>query len=1109
MARKLVLGFMVFSFLLSFTLPAIGQVSAESAVKGNVGGVVVDPSGAVVPTAKITLTGPTGTRTGTTDGQGGFMFLLLTPGAYSIRVEKQGFKIAELKNIDVVTNRTTSLHVALQPGAVTETVEVSAGALTVDTTSSSVSTNLSDDFYSRIPVGRNVSGIFYIAPGVASGGGTGVANPSISGGSGLENQYVADGVNITDTAFGGLGTFSRSYGSVGTGINLSFIKEVEVKTGGYEPQYGKTTGGVVQIITKSGTNEYHGAIGAYVQPKSFEATRLNPDEFGRTNKVGDLVHVQNYDVSGELGGYVPGFKNRMFFFGSINPTWGTQFDRAPDNSALFALGQIPLRTQTMNYAGKLTFRLSDQHQLEGSVFGDPATTNTSAFRRLTIDNKTAYSKLDYGSRNTVVRYNGSLSPTWVVNASATWMHNHFTEIPSTNLQEIRDETQLEGLPGQRGLFMPVGLGFIEPTQSENYGLNLDTSKTFHAGGEHTFSLGWRMERPFYDGQRAYSGPIFNLPTSAADGSTDFLSPDFVAAGNNPNLSKANAYWRLLVNSDGTCTMCPLMNVPGLGQVPVFLRIYRSQFAVDANGQAKFKTSGRYHAVYVNDAWSPNRYVTMNLGLRWEQQNLHGQDLIYTFRDNWSPRIGITVDPKGDRKNKIFANYGRYTYAIPLDMAERSLTNELDMFGLRVTPQFTVDASGKRIANINQYGTVDPPDPVLPADVLNGAYIDPNTGLCKAGAPLCGLPNSAAVSFESTTPIFPGTKMSYLDEFVVGAEHEFPGGIVASAKFIRRDLKRIVEDTGGISPEAALAGVTQQFAITNVNAKTDIFTNPIQFIGPTLASLDPTCTGNSDSFTLPSVTDTFGHNLGAVCVLPNGVNGQPVGSIAADGVPDGFPSPIRQYTAVEIEVNKAFSKNWLLRTNWRIAKLYGNFEGAFRNDNGQSDPSISSLYDFTAGEMGLLGDQFKPGVLNTDRRHIVNAFFSYYVDRSALKGLTLGTGVQFQSGIPINDLKAHPVYENAGEVPVGGRGALGRTLFAGTVDMHVDYMHPITERTNFHIGFDLFNIANARRQLYVDQNEDVSFGTKNLDFLKPNNQNAIFGTAFQAPFSARLAVKFVF
>src|SRR5207248_10250506 len=114
-------------------------------------------------------------------------------------------------------------------------------------------------------------------PGGTSGGGTRTAHPSISGGTGLENLYVADGVNITDGGFGGIGVYSRLYGSLASGINLSFVKEVQVKTGGFEAQYGKSTGGIVQIVTKSGTSQFHGSIGGFFAPQSFEAERQQAD----------------------------------------------------------------------------------------------------------------------------------------------------------------------------------------------------------------------------------------------------------------------------------------------------------------------------------------------------------------------------------------------------------------------------------------------------------------------------------------------------------------------------------------------------------------------------------------------------------------------------------------------------------------------------------------------------------------------------------------------------------------------------------------------------------------------------------------------------------------
>ena len=180
----------------------------------------------------------------------------LVPGNYTVRVESANFKSAEVSDVTVFVGKASSVNVALEPGAISETVTVTAGA-EIDPTNVAVGSNLNDQLFQNIPVQRTVSSLFYLAPGTTDSLAGGKDNPSISGGSALDNLYIADGVNITDSAFGGLGTFTRSYGSLGTGINTSFIKEVQVKTGGFEPQYGQSEGGIVQIVTQSGGNQFH------------------------------------------------------------------------------------------------------------------------------------------------------------------------------------------------------------------------------------------------------------------------------------------------------------------------------------------------------------------------------------------------------------------------------------------------------------------------------------------------------------------------------------------------------------------------------------------------------------------------------------------------------------------------------------------------------------------------------------------------------------------------------------------------------------------------------------------------------------------------------------
>jgi hypothetical protein len=252
--------------------------------------------------------------------------------------------------------------------------------------------------------------------------------------------------------------------------------------------------------------------------------------------------------------------------------------------------------------------------------------------------------------------------------------------------------------------------------------------------------------------------------------------------------------------------------------------------------------------------------------------------------------------------------------------------------------------------------------------------------------------------------------------------------------------------------------------------------------------------------------------GAAC-FPNGFPGGPAGSAGfptPDGKADGFVNPVRIYRAVEFETTKSFSNGWQWRMNYRWAELLGNYEGAFRNDNGQSDPSISSLFDFTAGKLGLLGDQFAVGNLNTDRRHTFNNFVSYTFSRTALRNLTLGAAARIQTGDPINELLAHPVYNNAGEIPVGGRGFLGRTSTYGQGDIHAYYGWKVTEKTNLHLIADLFNVTNQRTQIRVDQNKERSAGIPNADFLRPvGSGNIGVQAGFQRPFYARLGARFVF
>jgi hypothetical protein len=259
-------------------------------------------------------------------------------------------------------------------------------------------------------------------------------------------------------------------------------------------------------------------------------------------------------------------------------------------------------------------------------------------------------------------------------------------------------------------------------------------------------------------------------------------------------------------------------------------------------------------------------------------------------------------------------------------------------------------------------------------------------------------------------------------------------------------------------------------------------------------------------------DTLGAYLGSACATNPNPN-DPVhgaGAPTPDGIPDGFAQVKRHYQAVEVEANKNFSHNFLLRANYRFAKLYGNYEGLFRNDNQQSDPGISTLFDFTPGKLGLLGAQFSPGYLNTDRRNVGNLRGFYTVPNGFLKNATFGLGFRAQTGTPLNFLGSHPAYGNTGEIPLGGRGIFGTTPTTFQLDGHMDYSLALGDRFHLKAAFDAFNIADWR--LIVNKNQNIDTGFQAApDITGPIFQTKTQGTPteFQRPFYGRGTVRLEF
>ena len=464
---------------------------------------------------------------------------------------------------------------------------------------------------------------------------------------------------------------------------------------------------------------------------------------------------------------------------------------------------------------------------------------------------------------------------------------------------------------------------------------------------------------------------------------------------------------------------------------------------------------------------------------------------YSFTGNWAPRLGVTVDPLGNRKSKAYFSFGRIFERIPLDMAQRSLGGEASVittkFGATALDPFT----GAPIFNPFPGGSIYIPSgssvcgdgvnyPISVGVICTDDAVDPlgTCNLLAGGAPTagllpdCPLEGNPFITGGVGTYIAAGTKQQFLDEFVLGSEQELSHGFFIRARYLDRRIKRIVEDVSVLTVEAANAGLQQQYVITSVTPSTDVGQNPA-CLNPAETVFDG-CPISGFDFSNPIV-----------------------GLALPDGIPDGFPAAIRNYQAVEVSLERRLRDNWQMFINYRIAKLFGNFEGSFRNDNGQVDPNIQSLFDFTRS-VGL-AEQFTPGLLPTDRVHIVNFYGSYMINSGWANGLNIGSSLRVESGVPISKLLHHPAYFNAGEIASGGRGSQGKTRVQGVFDLHFDYPWKITERFTLRGALDLFNLFNAQRITLVDEFAELSGGGANPDFLTP--------LAFQRPFHTRFALRF--
>ncbi|MBV9770633.1 MAG: carboxypeptidase regulatory-like domain-containing protein, partial [Bryobacterales bacterium] len=299
----------------------IPPVTAQSSGTSALGGTVTDPSGAAIPNVTVTLTnnGTGQTRTGTTGSDGTYKFTLLPPGDYKVRFVANGFKTAEVASIALAVTETPALDRTLEVGAQTEQITVEAATEVLQTQSSTLGTVVSSQSINDQPLAsRNYTQILNMEAGAASGVndatalGKGTLDMSVNGAMPEQNNWQMDGVSVVNSFGTGVARDCGIY--VGIAIpSPDAIQEFKVQTSTYDASYGRNPGANVNVVTKSGSNSFHGTLFEFFRNEDLDANGF----FENAEGTGKQILRQN-QFGGTFGGPIK--KDKLFFFGSYQGT---------------------------------------------------------------------------------------------------------------------------------------------------------------------------------------------------------------------------------------------------------------------------------------------------------------------------------------------------------------------------------------------------------------------------------------------------------------------------------------------------------------------------------------------------------------------------------------------------------------------------------------------------------------------------------------------------------------------------------------------------------------------------------------------------------------------
>ncbi len=650
-----------------------GVLSAQAPTAGRIIGTVVDDQGAPLPGVSVEAKSPrlVGTAAAVTDTNGVYRLLALPPGPYVVTFSLPGFAAVVRNDIALGVEQALVVDAAMKPSAIAEEVVVIGQAPLIDVKNAARGQVLTAQTFNALPKGRSFDSLMTMLPGVQAENDL-LAGLSVDGASGAENVFFVDGMDTSDL----------SGGARKQNVVFDFAEEVQVKASGYNAEYGGSVGGVVNVITRSGGNSYHGEIIGYYSGTALEGRRrdrlsldLLDDTQARYYPYADYVgrdKEASYEVGAMLGGYI--LKDRLWFFGAVTPSLFLR-DRTMDMTVQGAEGTNAYRRTERTW--NASFKLSSQplknlragaslvmnifkYRGGGDPLAYPADQTYAALSNATGDyNNVGYSYPNYSA---TAYADLTLSNNALLSVRGGYFFNNqngrVAELPSTPYYAFRLEQpgsyafvtnnmfaeipdDLKHPPGWQNFSRANVMGLSRRMDSR-LSVNSDFTYYLNLAGEHALKAGVQFMRRTQN------------VNETAQQSIVFLGwdQDLVAYGTNYGRGAYGYY-----------------AIRGFGDAGPYGEVY----TVNMNSWS----------LYLQDSWTIAQRLTLNVGLRTEAEYLpsYTTDPTYAgitkpvnfgFEDKLSPRLGFAYDVNGDSSLKIFGSYAIFQDVMKLSMGANGL-----------------------------------------------------------------------------------------------------------------------------------------------------------------------------------------------------------------------------------------------------------------------------------------------------------------------------------------------------------------------------------------------------------------------------------------------------